>query len=72
MDIQFIEEKSEFLNSYLTKYTTKSEECNIDFAMINSNKPLASKLRNFTMRLNNRECGALEAADTLLGIPCMV
>ncbi|XP_025265736.1 uncharacterized protein LOC112638371 [Camponotus floridanus] len=70
MDIQFIGEKSEFLNSYLTKYTTKSEKCNIDFAMIDSNKPLASKLWNFAMRsLNNRECGALEAADTLLGNP---
>ncbi|XP_067205359.1 uncharacterized protein [Linepithema humile] len=70
MDIQFVGEKSEFLNSYLTKYTTKSEKCNIDFEMIDSNKPLASKLWNFAMRrLNNRECGALEAADTLLGHP---
>ena len=70
MDIQFVGEKSEFLNSYLTKYTTKSEKCNIDFAMIESNKPLLSKLWNFAMRsLNHRECGALEAADTLLGNP---
>lgn len=70
MDIQFVGEKSEFLNSYLTKYTTKSEKCNIDFGMIDSNKPLASKLWNFAMFcLNNRECGALEAADTLLGNP---
>ena len=44
MDIQFIGEKSEFLNSYLTKYTIKSEKCNIDFAMIDSDKPSASKL----------------------------
>ncbi|KAG5342735.1 PIF1 helicase, partial [Acromyrmex heyeri] len=43
MDIQFIGEKSEFLNSYLTKYATK--KCNIDFTMIDSNKPLASILR---------------------------
>ena len=38
-----IGEKS-FLNSYLIKYTTKSEKCNIDFVMIDFNKLLASKL----------------------------
>jgi len=60
-----IGEKS-FLNSYLIKYTTKSEKCNIDFVMIDFNKLLTSKLWNFAMRsLNNRKCGALEAADTL-------
>jgi len=62
MDIQFIRKKSEFLNPYLTKYTT-SERCNIDFAMTDSNKPLASKQWNFAMRsLNDRDCDALEAA----------
>jgi len=38
--------------------------------MVNSKKLLASKLRNFVMRsLNNRECSALKAADTLLENP---
>ena len=35
MDIQFNGEKSEFLNSYLTKYITKWEKCNIDFFTFN-------------------------------------
>lgn len=40
------------------------------FQEIDGNKSLASKLCNIGMRaLNHRECGALEAADTLLGIP---
>ena len=46
MDIQFIGEKSEFLNSYLTK-TTKSEKCNIDFAMIDSNNALGIETVEF-------------------------
>ena len=37
---------------------------------IDKNKSLASYLWNIALRFtNNRECGALEAADTLLGIP---
>ncbi|XP_029161301.1 uncharacterized protein LOC114933034 [Nylanderia fulva] len=53
MDIQFIGEKSSLL-------TCKD----------NKNKSLASHLWNIALRFtNNRECGALEAADTLLGIP---
>jgi len=36
----------------------------------NKNKSLTSHLWNIALRFtNNRECGALEAADTLLGIP---
>jgi len=73
MDIQFIREKSEFLNSYFTKYTTKSEKCNINFTIIDSNNFLASKQWNFTMHsLNNRDCGALEAMRHCKGIPCMI
>ena len=44
IDIQFVGEKSKFLNSYLTKYTTKSKKYNIEFAIIDSNEPLALKL----------------------------
>lgn len=69
MDIQFFGENSRFITLYLTKYTTKSEKCNIDLQAMQQGKPLASKLYNLGMRcLNNRECGALEA-DTLLGYP---
>ena len=52
--------------SHITKYTTK-------FNDLTSKKLLASKLWNIALiRLSNRECHALEAADTLLGTPCMV
>ena len=60
------------LNWYITKYTTKAERSHSTtaFSDLTSNKSLASKLRNIALRsLSNRECGALEAADTLLGIP---
>ena len=71
MDIQFVGEKSAVLTWYCTKYATKSESsyANDTFEAINSTKSLRSRLWNFAMRtLNNRECGALEACDTLLGI----
>lgn len=72
MDLQFIGEKTAVLNYYITKYTTKSERShNADtFDNIHSCKTLASRLFNVGLRaLNNRECGALEGADTLLSIP---
>ena len=72
MDIQYIGEKSAILNWYITKYTTKAERSHATtaFSDITSTKSLASKLWNIALRsLSNRECGALEAADTLLGIP---
>ena len=71
MNIQFVGEHTALLNWYCTKYTTKSESsyANDTFEEINSTKSLRSRLWNFAMRsLNNRECGALEACDTLLGI----
>lgn len=71
MDIQFIGEKSAALTTYITKYQTKSEKsfASDDFSAFLSNKSIGSNLWNFAMRaLNNRECGALEAADTLLQI----
>ena len=74
MDIQFIGEKSTLLTWYVTKYLNKagkSELSDCDFAnsVNNKNKSLASVLWNFALRsISNRECGALEAADTLLGM----
>ena len=71
MDIQYIGENSAILNWYCTKYTTKAEKShNIQvFDDITSTKSLASRLWNVALRsLSHRECGALEAADTLLGI----
>ena len=64
--------KSTILNWYITKYTTKAERSHATtaFSDITSTKSLASKLWNIALRsLSNRECGALEEADTLLGIP---
>jgi len=73
MDIQFVGEKSTLLTWYTTKYVSKAEKSNNaenTFEKINSTKSLRSCLWNIGMRmLNHRECGALEAADTLLGIP---
>ena len=71
MDIQFIGEKSAILNWYITKYTTKAEKShsNAAFAEVTSTKSLASRLWNVALRsLSNRECGAMEVSDTLLGI----
>ena len=72
MDLQFIGEKSTILNWYITKYTTKAEKsCGIaEFSELTSTKSLASRLWNIALRsISHRECGALEASDTLLGIP---
>lgn len=72
MDLQYIGEKSCALSSYVTKYQTKPEKTNTaqTFDVINNTKTLSSKLWNVALRsLSNRECGSLEASDTLLGIP---
>ena len=71
MDIQYIGEKSSILNWYITKYTTKAEKSHAKtaFTELTSNKSVASRLWNIALRsLSHRECGALEASDTLLGI----
>ena len=60
------------LNWYCTKYTTKPEKSHSVqvFDDITSTKSLASRLWNVALRsLSYRECGGLEAADTLLGTP---
>lgn len=72
MDIQFIGEKSAALTAYITKYQTKGEKslAGDDFHDFVANQSLSSRLWNFALRsLSNRECGAFEAADTLLQIP---
>ena len=58
--------------SYITKYTTKAEPSHSTTAFndLTSKKLQASKLWNIALiSLSNRECHALEAADTLLGTP---
>ena len=72
MDIQYIGEKLTILNWYITKYTTKAEKghTNAGFTELTSTKSLASQLWNIALRsISNRECGALEVCDTLLGLP---
>lgn len=72
MDIQYVGEKTAVLNYYITKYTTKGERSHTTdtFDTLHSTKSLASRLFNVGLRaLNNRECGTLEASDTLLSIP---
>ena len=72
MDIQFVGEKSTILNWYITKYTTKAEKTHAKtaFTELTSTKSVASRVWNIALRsLSHRECGALEASDTLLGIP---
>jgi len=67
MDIQF-GEKSSLFTLYVTKYMNKAEKCELSDSILdnknNKNKSLASYLWNIALRFtNNRECGALEAAD---------
>lgn len=72
MDLQFIGEKSTLLSWYVTKYIAKAEKSNTDkqiLDQVSSTKSLCSRLWSFAQRrLDHRECGALEAADTLIGI----
>ena len=70
MDAQFVSEKSITLTRYITGYGTKGEKTNIEFESIQSNKSLHSRLWSLPLKaLNHRECGAVEAADALLGYP---
>ena len=62
MDMQYIGEKSTLLNWYIAKYTTKAEcsHATTTFSDLTSNKLLASKLWNISLRrLSNHESGAL-------------
>ena len=70
MDIQYCKEDSYLITKYCTKYSTKGEKCNEDFSSISSSKSISSKLWAYALKaLDHRECGAIEAADTLLGNP---
>lgn len=72
MDIQYIGENSTALTMYILKYALKPEKsfATTDFQNLLQNKSAASNLWGLAMRaLNNRECGSLEAADTLLQLP---
>ncbi|XP_044005441.1 uncharacterized protein LOC122850347 [Aphidius gifuensis] len=71
MDIQYVGEITSSIVFYITKYITKHERSKTQAMVndINSTVPLLKRLWNFAFRsLNNREIGALEAADTLLGV----
>lgn len=74
MDLQYIGEESSTLTQYIMKYATKPEKKNTDdVTEILQNKSAASNLWSLGMRaLNNRDCGALEAVDTLLQYPLFV
>ncbi|KAL1447888.1 hypothetical protein WDU94_006568 [Cyamophila willieti] len=71
MDIQFIGEVSCAVSNYVTKYQTKAEKSNLGetFQVLNSLKSFQSNLWNIALRtLSSRECGVMEACDTLLGL----
>jgi len=62
-----------YLTLYITKYTNKAGKYEVSDSILdsknNKNKSLTSYLWNNALRFtNNKECGTLEAADTLLCI----
>jgi hypothetical protein len=70
MDIQYIHDKSMVLNRYITSYVTKSEKLASQtlWEEVNQNESLRSKLKSFALKsLKNRQLGAYEIADKLLG-----
>jgi hypothetical protein len=70
MDLQYIHDKSLILNRYITSYVTKSEKLASQalWEEINQNKSLRSSLKSFALKsLKNRQIGAYEIADKLLG-----
>lgn len=72
MDLQYIHDKSLILNRYITSYVTKSEKLASQalWEEINQNKSLRSSLKSFALKsLKNRQIGAYEIADKLLGYP---
>jgi len=74
MDIQFLGKRSMILTGYVIKYINKERKSELSDSILESknlkNKIVASCLWNIDLRfMNNKECGTLEAADTLLGIP---
>ena len=70
MDIQFVGEKLTIHNWYITIYTTKAEKTYAKTELASTKSIIANCLWNIALRsLSHTECGALEASDTLLGIP---
>ena len=70
MDIQYIHEKSMVLNRYITCYVTKKEKSMIDTVWedCNNKKTLQGALKSFALKsFQNREIGAYEVADRILG-----
>jgi hypothetical protein len=70
MDLQYIHDKSLILNRYITSYVTKSEKLASQalWEEINQSKSLRSSLKSFALKsLKNRQIGAYEIADKLLG-----
>lgn len=63
-----LSESSYLLTKYVTSYGTKGEKSTIDLTDIALDRSLCSRLWTIALRgINHRECGAIEAADTLLG-----
>jgi len=72
MDIQYIPEHSMILNRYITSYVTKAEKNATQelWNACNNNKSLHSCLKSFALQsFKNKEVGAYEAADKLMGFP---
>ena len=70
MDLQYIGENSLVLNRYVTSYISKAEKSATEdtWRAIDENRSLASRLKSFALRsLTDREIGAYEASDRLLG-----
>jgi ubiquitin C-terminal hydrolase len=70
MDIQFLGEESRVLNAYITGYITKGEKNNTEsiWESLNADKSVKSRIMSLIYeRFRNREVGAYEMADDLLG-----
>lgn len=72
MDIQYIPEKSMILNRYISSYVTKAEKNATKklWEDCNKNRSLHGALKSFALQsFKNREVGAYEVADKLMGYP---
>ena len=73
MDIQYVGEKSMILNHYITSYVTKADRSATadlwdTICSQNSERSIVSNLKSLQMQaLKQRECGAYEAVDLILG-----
>lgn len=71
MDLQYIGESSNAIENYVCGYITKRDESASNMWQdIDKSKSLCKELYQYAfMKMNNRECGAIEAIDRLLGQP---